>query len=169
MESDVTIVEASEQDVGDIVSILRANRGDPSMFLRSPANVRKNLRDLIVAKDTGEQIIGCAALHKYSPTLGEILSVGVLPDFHGQGIGSRLMENCIQQADANGIEQLWLATVKPGYFRRFGFKRFSRWKLPASVLSYKLRQVFQQPLRRWLPAILGKFTFMEKHGESNVA
>ncbi len=55
-----------------------------------------------------------------------------------------------------------LATVKPGYFGRFGFKAFSRWKLPTSVLLYKLGQVFQQPLRRWGPAILGKFIFMEK-------
>jgi amino-acid N-acetyltransferase len=163
------ITGASEQDVRAIVAVLTANRDDRSMFLRSDADVRANLKDFFVAKDALGEVIGCAALHAYTPTLAEILSVAVLPKFQGQGIGNQLVESCIKRASANGIKCLWLATVKPAYFARFGFKPISRWKLPAFVLWYKLRQVFQQRLQRWLPAILGTFTFMEKESESDVA
>jgi N-acetylglutamate synthase-like GNAT family acetyltransferase len=169
MKRDFVIVEPSKRDVSDIVWTLRANRGDPSMFLRSQTDVGRDLKEFIVAKDAKGRIIGCAALHQYNTALGEILSVAVLPEFQGQGIGNALTENRIRQAELHGIEQLWLATVKPSYFGRFGFKPFSRWKLPASVLMHKLEQVFRQPLRRWWPAIFGKFTFMEKHVGTKVA
>jgi len=165
MVEEVTIGQATELDVRHIISVLLANRHDPSIFLRSEGDVRQNRRDFIVAKDRLGQVVGCAAVHAYSPTLGEILSVAVVPEFQGQGIGGRLVEECLRRARANGIEHLWLATVKPGYFARFGFKPISRWKLPVSVLLYKLRQVFQQPWERWLPALSGRFQFMEQEPE----
>jgi N-acetylglutamate synthase-like GNAT family acetyltransferase len=169
MKSDFVIVDPSEHDVYDIVLTLRANRNDPSMFLRSPGDISRNLKDFIISKDINGRIIGCAALHQYNPALGEILSVAVLPEFQGQGVGNHLIENRIRQADLNGIQWTWLATVKPVYFGRFGFTPFSRWKLPVSVLIHKLNQVFQQPLRRWSPAIFGKFTFMERHTETRIS
>ncbi len=169
MQSEIILVDACEQDLRDTVLVLKANHSDPSMFLRSESDVRKNMRDFVVAKDNCGRILGCAALHQYSPRLGEILSVAVLPEFHGLGIGRLLMEHCIQRAKAGGIDGLWLATAKPAYFRRFGFTTFSRWRLPTLVLLYKLKQTFQQPVSRWIPALLGRFTFMEKRPEDHTA
>jgi hypothetical protein len=54
----------------------------------------------------------------------------------------------------------WLATAKPSYFARFGFQPISRFQLPIRVLWTKLRLIFQQPPARWLPALLGRHTFM---------
>ncbi len=108
MESEIIIVEASGQDVNGIVSILEANRDDPSMFLRLHAAVNKNLKDFFVAKDARGEIVGCAAVHQYSPILAEILSVAVLPEFQGHGLGNRIMDKCMQRAEADGIEHLWL-------------------------------------------------------------
>ncbi|MCI0665894.1 MAG: GNAT family N-acetyltransferase, partial [Acidobacteria bacterium] len=106
MEGAIIIEAASESDVKFIDSILIANRHDPSVFLRSKDDVRRNLKDFFVAKDTQGQIKGCAALHSYSPWLGEILSVAVLPESQGKGIGSSLMETCIQEARMKGIERI---------------------------------------------------------------
>jgi amino-acid N-acetyltransferase len=169
MESTVIIEAASERDVKLIASIFTANSHDPAIFLRSADDVSKNLKDFFVAKDTRGQIQGCAALHSYSPWLGEILSVAVLPELQGKGIGSRLVETCIQEARVKGIARLWLATAKPDFFARFEFKPISRWELPVFVIAFKLKQVYQQPLSRWLPALFGRFTFMEKKSDTDIA
>lgn len=63
-------------------------------------------------------------------------------------------------ADSSGIRDLWLATMKPEYFSRYGFQPVSRWGSPASALLRKLRQTLRQPSGRWLPALFGRHTFM---------
>ena len=160
MADQFTVERATENDISAIVRVLGANRDDPGLFWKTDFEVRSNLGDFLVVRDTWRLVVGCAALHCHSATQAEILSVAVLPAFQGRGIGVRLVQHCEHMAKGSGIERLWLATVKPAYFARFGYKPISRWELPAPVLLRKLRQVFQQPVGRWLPALLGRHTFM---------
>jgi amino-acid N-acetyltransferase len=106
-----------------------------------------------------QSIVGCAAL-KVIRDHGEILAVAVSPAAHGHGIGGALMRACIDRAATHGVRVVWLATAKPSYFARFGFVRMSKWRLPLRVLLGKLRLIFEQPVRRWLPALFGRHTFM---------
>ena len=148
---------ASDDDVPAIRSILAANRGDPSLFQQSDAQIRRTLADFLVA---GDPIVGCAAVHSYGNGAAEILAVAVDPAAHGRGIGSALMAAAIAEATRRGGDPIWLATAKPAYFARFGFVPVSRWQLGVGVLSHKLRLVFQQPIARWVPAIVGRHSWM---------
>ena len=160
---------ATVSDVAPIAATLAASGSDPALFLRAPADVLRHLHDFIVAEDHSHNIVGCAALHYYRPVCAEILSVAVLPSAQGSGIGARLMREAIRRARSQATPQLWLATAKPQYFERFGFRPISRFALPAAVLFAKLRQVFAQPVVRWLPALLGRFTFMEYRSKAEAA
>ena len=160
---------ATINDVAPIVASLAANGSDPALFLRAPPDVLRHLNDFIVAEGSTHDIVGCAALHYYGPSCAEILSVAVLPSAQGQGIGALLMREAIGRARSHGVSQLWLATAKPDYFERFGFTPIPRYALPAAVLFAKLRQVFVQPAARWLPALLGRFTFMAYRPKAKVA
>ena len=151
---------ATINDVAPIAGSLAANASDPALFLRAPSDVLRHLHEFIVAEDRTHNIVGCAALHFYRPDCAEILSVAVLPSVQGQGIGGLLMREAVTRALSRGVPQLWLATAKPQYFERFGFASISRFALPVTVLVAKLGQVFAQPVPRWLPALLGRFTFM---------
>ncbi len=159
--TELTASPITANDVDDVVATLDANRGDTAMFLRSRADVTQHLSDFIVAREPGGRMLGCSAVHAYTPTVTEILSVSVLPSCQGRRIGQFLVEQALERARAQGAVRIWLATSKPRYFSRFGFEPISRWDLPATVLIAKLRQVFDQPPRRWLPALFGRFTFME--------
>lgn len=90
----------------------------------------------------------------------EILAVAVEPDVQGKGVGSALLRGCVERAIERRVEFLWLATAKPAYFAKFGFRAISRWRLPLTVLLTKLWLIFQQPPSRWLPALFGRHTFM---------
>lgn len=160
MPEDITLGDAVEEDVGGIVALLRANRDE--LFLRSQRDVQRRCADFIVARDARGVVLGCAALHRYSAGLAEVLSVAVQPERQGHGIGSRLLAECTRRAQQRGGERLFLATLKPAYFARFGYTVISQWRLPASVLLAKLGQVFRQPVATWLPTLFGHFTFMER-------
>ncbi len=162
------IVNATQSDTEKIVALLHANRDDPSMFVRSVKDVLMNIEDFLIALSCDDHVVGCAALHLHTPSEGEILSVAILPEMQSKGVGSILTRQCIKMAKERNVAHVWLATVKPDYFSRFGFVPFIRWRLPVAVLLYKLRQVLQQPAARWLPAILGEFVFMEL-GSNTVA
>lgn len=160
---------ATVNDVAPIAASLAANGSDPALFLRTPADVLRHLSDFLVAEDPAHTIVGCAALHYYGPACAEILSVAVLPSAQGQGIGALLMREAIERARSQGVPQLWLATAKPQYFERFGFTPIRRLALPPAVFFAKLRQVFAQPAKRWLPALLGRFTFMTYRPKAKAA
>jgi len=150
---------ATEADVEAIRGALVANAGDTSLFQQSERRIRRNLGDFVVVSDT-DRLVGCAAVHRHTPANAEILAVAVDPAAQGRGVGTILMQACITRATDAGATFLWLATQKPDYFARYGFVRMSKWRLPLRVVLYKLRLIFEQPLRRWLPALFGRHTFM---------
>lgn len=160
-EETMTIESATVEDVQSVASVFIANKDDPGLFQESQAEVRRHLRDFLVARDANGEIVGCAGLNQDSGGLAEIYGVAVLPAVQGQGIGTMLMQKCKEQAAANQVTRLWLATVKPAYFQRYSFRPTSRWSLPTLVLLRKLVQVFRQPVRRWVPVLLGRHTFMK--------
>lgn len=107
--------------------------------------MKRNLRDFFVARDADGKFVACA----------------VLPEFQGQGIGTMLIRKFAEKAAACQVTHLWLATTKPEYFRRYSFRPIFHWSLPTTVLLCKVRQVFQQPVQRWVPVLLGRHTFMQ--------
>lgn len=156
------IAAAAKGDEGGIRAVLAANRGDRFLFQRSQYNIAAHIGDFAVARDRDGSVLGCAALHEYSRRLAEILSVAVLPELHGHGIGAALVKECERRAAERGIGRVFLATAKPDYFARLGYRRIAMWSLPARVLLEKLRPVFQQEGSRWWPALAGRYTFMER-------
>jgi amino-acid N-acetyltransferase len=165
-----TIVRAAcTADVVGIVATLTANASDPALFLRGAADIGRHIEDFFVAEDADLRLVGCGAVHRYTPQCAEILSVAVPPSAQGRGVGTLLMGEAMRRGLSRPTRQLWLATAKPRYFAQFGFVRISRYALPLAVLFAKLRQVVQQPPNRCLPALFGRFTFMEYRPEREAA
>jgi amino-acid N-acetyltransferase len=93
---------------------------------RTMADLYSQVRDFFVYRESEGPLIGIAALHICWAGLGEIRSVAVLPEYRGRGIGSRLVHNCLAEARTLGLKQVFLLTLRPEFFARFGFKIVSR-------------------------------------------
>jgi N-acetylglutamate synthase-like GNAT family acetyltransferase len=159
MPEEILVRPAAHGDIEAIVAVLRANQTDPSLFQRSAADIQALLADYYVA-ERASVILGCAGLHFYPDHSAELHSVAVLPAMQGQHVGYALVQACMNYAASANLRKVWLGTLKPAYFARFGFVPFSRWKIPLRFMIPKIKSVFAQPPDRWLPAFLGSYTFM---------
>jgi amino-acid N-acetyltransferase len=94
--------------------------------------VKENFSSFVVAEDNGT-IAGAIGLEKFG-SVALLRSAVVLPEFRGSGVGSRLVEQLLERAESEGIEELFLlTTTAEKYFPRFGFARTTRSAVPAVV------------------------------------
>jgi len=154
-----TIGPAQVGDLETIVTTMRANRPDPSLFQQPRTQLARHLGEFLVARANGDPL-GSLQLHRHPGGSVEILAVSVDPRRQGEGVGTALLRVAIEQASALAEGRVWLSTAKPDCFARLGFVPMSRWSLPLVVLLGKLPGVLQQPIRRWLPSVFGRHVFM---------
>jgi amino-acid N-acetyltransferase len=124
--------KAQIQDVREIQKLLTffANRGD--MLSRSLSELYESLRDFYICEEDG-QLIGTAALHIVWEDLAEIRSVAVSENAGRKGVGTQLIQACIDEARQIGLKKLFCLTYKPDFFGRFGFRVVDKSELPHKV------------------------------------
>lgn len=121
--------------IGDVKEIqklltLYASRGD--MLSRSLSELYEALRDYYVAVEDG-QLFGTAALHIVWEDLAEVRSVAVAELSGRKGVGSRLVQACIDDALQLGLKRVFCLTYKPDFFAKFGFRLVDKSELPHKV------------------------------------
>jgi len=85
-----------------------------------------------VARD-GDRVVGSVAIEIYADG-GLLRSLAVDADCRGGGLGGRLTEAAIEDAQRRGLPALYLlTTTAEGFFPRFGFERIERDDVPASL------------------------------------
>ena len=124
--------KAQIQDVKEIQKLLTffASRGD--MLSRSLSELYEALRDFYIFEEDGK-LLGTAALHIVWEDLAEIRSVAVAEDAGRKGVGTQLVQACIDEARAIGLKRLFCLTYKPNFFGRFGFRIVDKSELPHKV------------------------------------
>ena len=82
---------------------------------------------LLLAFQDG-QLAGCVALRKIGEGVCEMKRLFVRPDFHGKGLGRRLIDQVVKEAREIGYQRMRLDTLPPRMnkaielYRRIGFK-----------------------------------------------
>jgi amino-acid N-acetyltransferase len=107
-----------------------ANQG--IMLPKTPAQLFNNLRDFIVA-DADGQVVGCAGLKILWRDMAEIVSLAVHPEWQGRGLGRRLCEPLIEDAQALGIATVLALTYQVPFFHKLGFEIVPRHNLSQKV------------------------------------
>ena len=127
--------------VADVPAIQRlinqfADRGE--MLPRSLNEIYENLRDFVVIEnETG--IIACAACHINWEDLAEVKALAVEESHQGQGLGSRLLDECLEEARELGIGTLFVLTYRPDFFEKRGFRKVEKGSLPHKVWAECIR------------------------------
>lgn len=129
---EVTIRRANIDDVDDICRLIDYWEQQGENLPRSREDVIEGIADFGVA-EVDDRVVGCGCLYLYTTKLAEIRSVGVDPDLHGGGIGSRLVRHLIDRARELHIPRVFVLTRAPEFFGRLGFVRESIDALPEKV------------------------------------
>ena len=85
---------------------------------------KKELKDLVkygYVAVLDNQIVGFAALEIYSSKLGEIRSLAVAENCQGHGVGTRLVQACIERAHQEDVLEVMVITSSEVFFRSCGF------------------------------------------------
>jgi amino-acid N-acetyltransferase len=125
-------------DIPQLLGLINGYAGEGIMLPRTEFEISENLRDFSVIH-CEERLVGCAALHFYTPTTGEIRSLAVDPGFRGSGAGRILMEALEKEAQAFGLQSVFAFTYIPDFFAKHGFAQIERGELPLKAWKDCLR------------------------------
>ncbi|RII27229.1 MAG: GNAT family N-acetyltransferase [Geobacter sp.] len=124
--------KAQIKDVKDIQKLLTFHASRGAMLSRSLAELYEVLRDFYVVVE-GDRLLGTAALHIVWEDLAEVRSVAVEEDAGRKGVGSQVVQACIDEARAIGLKRVFCLTYKPDFFAKFGFRIVDKAELPHKV------------------------------------
>ena len=120
------IRKAKIHEVPEIRRFLAEFSQDGGILPRTLADLYGQLRDYYVYREDQGPLLGIGALHICWAGLGEIRSVAVAMTHQRRGIASRLVQTCLAEAHALGLSEIFLLTLAPEFFQRFGFRVVSR-------------------------------------------
>ena len=133
-----TIRKAAMGDIQPLLKLINGYATEGIMLPRTEFEMSENIRDFSVAYD-GPRLVGCGALHFYTPTSGEVRSLAVDPDSKTQGLGRMIVEALEKEASDNGLHAIFAFTYVPVFFRKMGFREVERGELPLKVWKDCLR------------------------------
>jgi amino-acid N-acetyltransferase len=119
-ESAVSIRPATTDDISKILSLIEPFVESGKLLPRTLEEVRDLMGTGFVAV-RGESIVGFAALEIYSKKLAEIRSLAVSEDEQRHGLGSRLVQACVELAGRRNILEVMVVTSSETFFRDCGF------------------------------------------------
>ena len=135
---ELTVRKATMADIHALLKLINDYAANGIMLPRTEFEMSENIRDFSAAF-AGERLVGCGALHFYTPTSGEVRSLAVDPAIKTRGVGRRIVEVLEREAISNGLHAIFAFTYVPEFFSKLGFREVERGALPLKVWKDCLR------------------------------
>src|SRR5580692_6226101 len=134
----IEIRKAAMHDIPALLELINGYAAKGIMLPRTEFEMSENMRDFMVAY-AGSHLVGCGALHFYSPTVGEVRSLAVAESHKTHGIGRMIVDSLVYEAKLYGLDAVFAFTYVPGFFSRVGFNEVERGELPLKAWKDCLR------------------------------
>lgn len=135
---DLVIRKAAMRDIAPLLDLINGYAAQGIMLPRTEFELSENMRDFSVIY-SGKTLLGCGALHFYSPTSGEVRSLAVSEAAKTQGIGRLIVEALLREAVEYELHAVFAFTYVPEFFGKLGFNQVERGELPLKVWKDCLR------------------------------
>jgi amino-acid N-acetyltransferase len=134
----LTVRKAAMRDIGPMLELINGYAARGIMLPRTEFEISENMRDFSVIY-SGDELLGCGALHFYSPTMGEVRSLAVADQAKTLGIGRMVVETLVKEALDFELDAIFAFTYVPGFFAKVGFDEVERGELPLKAWKDCLR------------------------------
>jgi amino-acid N-acetyltransferase len=126
---ELTVRKASMLDIHPLLKLINGYAAEGVMLPRTEFEMSENIRDFMLAFQ-GDRLVGCGALHFYTPTSGEVRSLAVDPMVKSRGVGRAIVEKLEQEARDCGLHSIFAFTYVTKFFEKLGFQEVERGALP---------------------------------------
>lgn len=116
----ITIRAATSDDLPAVADFLQPFVDAQYILPRTRAEVAVLLRNGFLAEHEGN-VVGFAAVEIYSRKMSEIQCLAVSPHYQRQGIGTRLVNECVLRAKQEGVFEVMAITSSESLFKGCGF------------------------------------------------
>ena len=135
MKNKTVLRKAVISDAQHIQKLINAYAAKNLMLARSLNEIYDSIRDFWVYEEN-KKIIACCALHVVGwESLSEVKSLAVAAARQKRGIGRTLVATCLKEAKDLKVKDVFVLTYVPRFFKKLGFKRIAKSKLPHKIWS----------------------------------
>jgi len=115
--------------IDDMQDLVYQDVENGNILVRTKSEMATTIRSYTVVYDD-DVLVGFVALHIHSITLAEIRSLVVKDTHRGNGIGKKLIQNCIDEAKQLELQELLVLTYKQALFEKFNFEVIEKASIP---------------------------------------
>lgn len=126
------IRKAALNDAPQIATLVNLGEREGQLLPRSLDSIRASIGDWVVIEQE-DRIIGCGSLVEMGPTLSEVRSLAVAPEFRKHGLGARLVNALLEDARARSIPTVFALTRAVPFFEKLGFQVTVKEDFPEKV------------------------------------
>lgn len=134
----LTVRKAAMRDIPAILELINGYAAKGIMLSRTEFEMSEAIRDFTVVVH-GESLLGCGALHFYTPSVAEIRSLAVAENAKTHGVGRKLVSALIAEAQEFELDAVFAFTYVAEFFSKVGFHVVERGALPLKAWKDCLR------------------------------
>jgi amino-acid N-acetyltransferase len=120
MNATATIRPAHVRDAKTISELIGLYVADGTLLPRPPEFIAERVIDFVVTA-VDARVIACVHLDEYSPSLVEVRSLAVDPEFQGRGIGRELVRAAEEIARRRDYATVFAVSSNDEFFRALGY------------------------------------------------
>ncbi len=133
MTDGLCLRQANVYDAETIFTLVNHYAGQAQMLPKSQNQIYQNIRDFRVIVDAQNRVVGCGALHVLWGDLAEVRSLAVAEGYRQKGLGRKIVEQLIADAQELGLPTVFALTYVPGFFESLGFRIIDKNSLPRKI------------------------------------
>ncbi len=130
--NDMVIRPATLNDAQQISALVSLGEREGQLLPRSLDSIRASIGDWLVA-EVGGRVVGCGSLVEMGPTLVEVRSLAVAPEYRNNGVGAEIVNALVDKARARGIPNVFALTRAVAFFEKRGFVVSTKQDFPEKV------------------------------------
>ncbi len=123
------IIKPVLKNIIDIEEVVKPFVDEGIILNRDEDEIATNIRSYQIVYKKNVPV-GVGALHIFSPFLGEIRSLGVKKEYHGRGIGKKLVLSLLKEAKELGLKEVLVLTYQQKFFEKLGFRVIAKEAVP---------------------------------------
>ena len=134
----LTIRKAELRDVPALHQLISHYAAERVLLPRTSEDISEHIEEFTVAEENGK-LLGCGGLKFYSREIAEVRSLCVEARLKSNGVGKKIAQRLLSDAERAGLKTVFALTVAPEFFGKLGFREVPRENFPVKVWEDCLR------------------------------